>query len=470
MAPTQPVPMPPRSRLYGLAPQGVGTSYVEGLASYVPRLAQAHGLTTSGFIVQELADLFAHQRKVRSGYTRKEYIMTSNLWSQGQRLNGPTDTADTAVRLLTHKTGGIDLQPLTLLAWRSVVSTKRLMRDRKAWCPYCYQDMRDGGISTYDLLAWSLASVTMCLRHGTPLVTVCPHALCHRHVPILGGNAPPGWCPSCRGWLGRPWEVEDVWACGAVSRFDTWQARGVAALLRGIPSTPVAQQPRRMRRNVGVCVRAMTDGQRALFCQRLGIRERTLYAWGERSCTITLSDALVLCGVLTVSPLLFLDEDVQDVATGLSVNPAMSFDPHRLPNTTRTRAMDRRPLSTPEAVRAALLAIVSDDMAPPPSWSAVARCLSCDRRTLRDRCPDLARIIVDRHRAFQQADRARRVADARVAIRAAVHHTAEDGRPPGLERVRRMAPSSTLLPYADIKDVYRQAVADLELAPDPSSP
>jgi hypothetical protein len=39
-----PPPMPTRSRLYGLELLGRGTWLVEGVASYVDRLAQAHGV------------------------------------------------------------------------------------------------------------------------------------------------------------------------------------------------------------------------------------------------------------------------------------------------------------------------------------------------------------------------------------------------------------------------------------------
>jgi len=42
--------LPPRSRLYSLAPIGVGTAFVEGLTSYVSRLAAAHSVSVGDLV------------------------------------------------------------------------------------------------------------------------------------------------------------------------------------------------------------------------------------------------------------------------------------------------------------------------------------------------------------------------------------------------------------------------------------
>jgi len=46
--------VPPRSRLYGLALQGIGTPLVEGLLSYVIRLSDAHAVTPAMLITHEV--------------------------------------------------------------------------------------------------------------------------------------------------------------------------------------------------------------------------------------------------------------------------------------------------------------------------------------------------------------------------------------------------------------------------------
>ena len=48
-------PITARSRLYSLAPIGIGTAFVEGLSGYVMRLADAHAVSTGSFIAKELS-------------------------------------------------------------------------------------------------------------------------------------------------------------------------------------------------------------------------------------------------------------------------------------------------------------------------------------------------------------------------------------------------------------------------------
>src|SRR5262249_16116310 len=55
--PYQSQDIPPRSRLYHLAPVGVGTPNVESLTSFVMRLAAAHCVKTITVIAQEIAPL-----------------------------------------------------------------------------------------------------------------------------------------------------------------------------------------------------------------------------------------------------------------------------------------------------------------------------------------------------------------------------------------------------------------------------
>jgi len=468
------VTMPPRSRLYPLPPQCVGTGDVESLTSYLMRLARAHGLTTPNFIAQELGDLFAHRERFPSGYRGKERMVPPNLMQQGHVFNGPTGSATTALHLLAHKTGGLDLRSLTFVPWRRVVAVRGLMRTHRAWCPYCYQHMRDQGGEVYDPLVWSVAAVTICTHHRTSLATTCPHELSGRRVSLLMARMPPGYCPSCGGWLGQRLEAETLQAGDTASTFDLWRARGCADLVgRPLPTTS-EQQPTLMRQNISLCVDAMTGEQRALFCQCFGISDCALQHWKwNRQSSIMLGDALTLCGVLNVPPLLLLDGETPQVEAALSMGSTdgtPSFDPCRVPTTMRASTIHRPPLPPTDATRADLLTIVSDAVAPPPSLSTVARRLSCTPLTLRNRCPDLARLIVDRHHAFQRADRARRVADARVAVQRAVHAATVDGRAPTLKQIQRVGWTSTGLSYVDIKDIYWQAVADLDAAPGSSSP
>src|SRR5260370_10576793 len=46
--------VPPRSRLYGLAPLEMGTVWVESLTSYINRLGWRHGISPRALVAQEI--------------------------------------------------------------------------------------------------------------------------------------------------------------------------------------------------------------------------------------------------------------------------------------------------------------------------------------------------------------------------------------------------------------------------------
>ena len=55
-------PFPPRTRLYHLAPIGVGTPAVESLTGYLMRLAEAHCVSTGALVSAELLPLLQQER------------------------------------------------------------------------------------------------------------------------------------------------------------------------------------------------------------------------------------------------------------------------------------------------------------------------------------------------------------------------------------------------------------------------
>ncbi len=66
--------LPPRSRLYHLAPIGVGTPNVESLTSFVMRVAMAHCVGTGTVIAQEIAPLInkSGAKPIHSAYADSE--------------------------------------------------------------------------------------------------------------------------------------------------------------------------------------------------------------------------------------------------------------------------------------------------------------------------------------------------------------------------------------------------------------
>ena len=144
----------PRSRLYHLAPLGVGTAQVESLTGYIARLAEEHCVPTSVLVTDHL---LPSMRSLRHGTTPA----ATWLVKHGPHFNGTGDTARHAITALADLTGRQDLSFLTLQSWAQVLAPYgllRLGRHGRAWCSACYAEALALRTPLYEPLLWSIAS------------------------------------------------------------------------------------------------------------------------------------------------------------------------------------------------------------------------------------------------------------------------------------------------------------------------
>jgi len=134
-------PLPPPTRLYHLAPIGVGTPHVESLTGYLQRLAEAHHVSTSDLVSGELLPV------LQPGGLGGKPVATW-LSQEGPHLNGTGAMAGEAARALALLTGRQELLCLTLQPWTAVIAAYGLVRIRKhsrRWCDACYRDALEQG-------------------------------------------------------------------------------------------------------------------------------------------------------------------------------------------------------------------------------------------------------------------------------------------------------------------------------------
>src|SRR5215813_8279236 len=148
--PYQSQDIPPLSRLYHLAPVGVGTPNVESLTSFVMRLAAAHCVKTGTVIAQEIAPL----------------INESETKPALRSINGVGPAAPNWVSALESLTRRRNLHLLTMLPWRHIMPLRNSMRLWRAWCPDCFAVDRREQESVFERLAWALDSVSVCILHN----------------------------------------------------------------------------------------------------------------------------------------------------------------------------------------------------------------------------------------------------------------------------------------------------------------
>jgi hypothetical protein len=205
-----PLSVPKRSRLYHLEPIAISTPYVEGLISYICRLAEAHCVSPGVLIKKEILPSFRKNYSISTGdvYAVQEDgngILVSSIPKPVYRQNSNEYGLLAWQYLEGLKTLTLreDLQALVIppTANRILVgmTEHELGRNLRAWCPECFQTWRTTSYPVYEPLLWSIAVVNVCPIHHKPLQFHCPH--CQKAQRHFTARMCSGRCSQCSGWL-----------------------------------------------------------------------------------------------------------------------------------------------------------------------------------------------------------------------------------------------------------------------------
>lgn len=257
-------PITARSRLYSLAPIGIGTALVEGLSGYVMRLADAHAVSTGSLIGKELS------ARVQLG--RADLANLGRFWAT---INGVGDSAKRWVQGLENLTLRSDLRYLTLLPFERLFAKTLLFRRVRAWCSACYEQMASRDEAIYEPLLWCMKLVEVCPRHHGPLATTCPH--CFRSQRPLTAGSRPGFCSWCGLWLGHTTDPTPAHPPAAVpTEYQLWVAEAIGKLFADAPRMQPECLRDRARDALLTYVRISAEGNRAAVAEVTG---RSIYEW-----------------------------------------------------------------------------------------------------------------------------------------------------------------------------------------------
>lgn len=410
---TEPLAMPPRTPFYHLEPLGIGTPFVESLASYVARLAQAHQVSSVSLINHTIRPMACQQ----FGSTLTGTMHASATY----KLNGLGGWTKATVPALQGMTGYDNLRPLTMWSWHQVLSPNNLLRHTRAWCPACYEQARQTGQGIYDQLLWSLAPVTHCPRHRQPLQLHCPQPDCQQALPCISPQASLGYCPSCHTWLGqsamtenKPHLAENPWS--------SWATQSLAELLAAAPNLTTLPSPQRLAEVLIFLATHLTEGNLSALARRFGLT--SLYRFERAACAPQLGHFLDLAYHLGLSPLQLLTQSLSQIDLAHLKPPQVpQLQPYRWPNS-------RKPTQLP-SVKQALEQIVAADQVPPLSKSMVARQLGYTESYLARNFPSLWQQIATRYQTYHAAKKQ----NFRLALEAAL--TSSEQPPPSGNRVAK---------------------------------
>lgn len=427
--------LPARSRLYHLAPLGVGTPATESLTGYVARLAEAHGVRVGVLMAQEIG-----ARCRDPGLARG---VRANCWTNYSRaMNGGTVTARALVATLEELTGRRDLRFLTMLPWANVVSAFGLLRVTRAWCPACYGEWRATGQVVYEPLLWTLVVVATCPRHGQELCTHCPQ--CRRsHYPLAPG-ARPGYCSRCGQWLGT-----GAASCGTLRSTGLTDAVGaLIAVALTLPACPAAGQiARAIDRHI-----AGHPGGRVAVARVTGLPAPLLSQWRRDRRRPALCLLLRFCATQNLSLPQLLTEP-----------PSATAPRAQVPLGRDKRARPHRADEAACRLRRAVAAAVPDDEEPPPSLRQVACRVGRPVSTLRRGCPDLCAQIAARWRAYRHTRRREREERIRRDVRCAVLQIHAQGLYPSTQRVGARLAAPGYLRAGFAAQAWREALQEVGL-------
>ncbi len=156
--------IPPRSRLYSLAPLGFNSPLVESLTSYICRLAYEHHVEVGTLIQYSIAPVLG-KRYIADDKSRS----ISSFLRHASPINGNGTMASDWVSVLGALTLRPDLTFLTLLVGADALSQRDLLQPVRQWCPRCYDAWRHQGTIIYEPLLWSINGITVCPKHSQQL-------------------------------------------------------------------------------------------------------------------------------------------------------------------------------------------------------------------------------------------------------------------------------------------------------------
>lgn len=437
--------IPPRSRLYSLAPCSVETIWRESLTGYINRLARTHHVSPRTLIAQEILP------RLSEGLPPSPARLAL-LGAQGMSLNGSSVLAQAWATVLEQLTARADLHVLTLSWWIGDLASRRQLRVAPAWCPWCLAEWRKRGRPLYQPLCWMFQMVLICPQHQAFLLDRCPS--CQRRQKIITTNkTEPGECTQCRAWLGAeacdlPKQVHNdelvAWQNWVMHVLEELHTASLGASV--LPWEPFF-------RHLARCLKEQKSY--STLARLTGISRERLYQWvnNDDAYTPTFEAICAFCYACDVTPL----QVMMDQLDGLRRTIQSKTATHPPRPRRRHRHVDQEQCQ-------ALLQAVLDGREGPLGVSHIARRLGYDVRQLVYHFPHECAVITQRARAYRNQRKEQRLARICDAVRRTMLALHAQGIYPSQRQLRSLLPGGHLL-LSEAKEVWRTTLRELGFVP-----
>ena len=301
--------VPPRSRLFGLEPIGVGSYKAEGLISYLNRLAKEHCISPRLMINKEFLPYMREVNSARNTEFYRDYAKT--LQSTGKYASKFVKTTEQ----LTLKP---DMSLLSALPWCEIVPAigTGLMAQHLKWCNACLKEDRVNHGGIYFRLSWGYALYQVCSRHHQQLVDECPW--CGKHQLFFPHHADLSRCYNCYGWLGTCADEEKI----IDDQHQLWRSNAIEDMVIHGKHAKEQITGELFRGRLRDLVNTFADGKKAKFSKMLGMTSATMATWMTKKQKPLFPQFLYLCHQIGMLPSEFLlgDFDVQKAKINSKIN------------------------------------------------------------------------------------------------------------------------------------------------------
>ena len=443
---TSPLVLPRPTRLYSLAPIGVGTPMVESLTGYIVRLAEAHCVSAGLLYWKEI------RRLAGKGNIFTFRVTNGNGYST-HTINGLGAPAADFVRVLEMLTGRHNLHTLTLLTWAQVLPRAALLRRARAWCESCVHAWHQVHQPLYEPLLWTLQAVTVCPYHQRPLRHVCPH--CERPLGPLDWRSRAASCSRCAHTLVPPAVAPVHTLPRPELRWATWVASACGELLAAAPQLGCPPARDRLAHTIGRCIAHTSAGNASAFARLLQVGRGDVSRWQRGKAVPRFTLLLRMAYGLGTSLLDFLLGSPAAMAAGGVVRAAPVALPPPAP---RRTAQGRRQRNGPDVSRILHAALTES---PPPSVSAVLKRLGDAASTVRYHFPDLCRTIAQQYAEHRARCAMARKAHAAEEVRRVAYQLHANGLRLTRQNIRSLLTSSDYLNLPEGRAALREVRSQL---------
>jgi hypothetical protein len=293
------VVLPPRSELYCIPIEGIGTPDQEALLDYVHRLALAHGIRVAHLFTEIVLPKASIGKKWRTGCFSRQFPRT---------MNGYTQFAIEMADVVSGLTKAPGLRDGTFIHWQPLFdpSGSGLLHPKRRWCPECIAgDLSDGRLPIFKLL-WTSSCVTHCQHHGIQLISRC--LSCGQDQRFASESHAHGRCETCGGSLGWQAGLSGAPALRLGSR-EHFNVHAVASMIAiGEEKVQWLARPEILSATLKSIVLSEAGGSIYRLAKAIGIGHMALTKWIGQSARPRFSAFIEVCYRLGKCPVQLLED------------------------------------------------------------------------------------------------------------------------------------------------------------------